>query len=127
MNPTISNEQFDKLVADALDSLPPFFLKRLENVEVVVEEWPSAELLRSVGLSEREDLLGLYEGIPLTERTSDYGMTTPDLITLFQFPIIAATDGSLAAIRQEVRQTVIHEIAHFFGISDERLIELDAY
>jgi predicted Zn-dependent protease with MMP-like domain len=127
MSWSISNEQFDELVAEALDSLPDYFLERLQNIEVVVAEWPSTATLRQMGMSNRLELLGLYEGVPLTERTSNYGLTPPDLITLFQRPIIAATDGSLDAVRAEVRHTVIHEIAHHFGISDERLWELGAY
>ncbi len=127
MSRSISNEQFDELVAEALDSLPEYFLERLQNIEVVVAEWPSTATLRQMGMANRLELLGLYEGVPLTERTSHYGLTPPDLITLFQRPIIAATDGSLDAVRAEVRHTVIHEIAHHFGISDERLWELGAY
>lgn len=127
MSRPLSNEQFDELVAEALDSLPDFFLERLQNIEVVVAEWPSTATLRQMGMANRLELLGLYEGVPLTERTSNYGLTPPDLITLFQRPIIAATDGSLDAVRAEVRHTVIHEIAHHFGISDERLWELGAY
>ena len=115
------------MAAEAIDNLPPFFLKRLENVAVVIEKRLSPRLLRELDVPPGDTLLGLYEGVPLTERTSDYGMVAPDLITLFQEPIIAATDGSEDAVRAEVRHTIIHEIAHFFGISDERLIELGAY
>jgi predicted Zn-dependent protease with MMP-like domain len=115
-------KQFDRLVVEALETLPPFFQEVMSNVELVVEDWPSPDQL---ALAEGEMLLGLYEGIPLTERYS-YNLVPPDVITLFQRPLEQSVD-SLDELRQEVRQTVIHEIAHHFGIDDDRLIELGAY
>lgn len=124
---TLTSEQFEELVAAAVDSLPPFFLEKMQNIEILVEAWPSRATMRRAGIPRGNLLLGLYEGIPLTQRTSGYMMVVPDVITLFQGPIeqVAGTDP--AAIREQVRRTVIHEIAHHFGISDERLIELGAY
>jgi predicted Zn-dependent protease with MMP-like domain len=123
----IPRAQFEELVIQALESLPPFFLDHIDNVEVLVDAWPSRADLREAGLEPGETLLGLYYGIPLTERTSAYNLAPPDTITLYQGPIEEASGGNLATIREQVRQTVIHEIAHYFGISDERLIELGAY
>lgn len=127
MNRLISDDEFEAMAAEAIDSLPPIFLQRLENVEIVVEKRPSAALLRELNVPPGNTLLGLYEGVPLTERTSDYGLVVPDLITLFQDPIVAATDGSREAVQAEIRHTIVHEVAHYFGISDERLHELGLY
>jgi predicted Zn-dependent protease with MMP-like domain len=120
-------DTFERLVVEALDSLPPFFQEKMSNVEVLVEDEPSAELLAEMEMDPAEDtLLGLYQGIPLTERYN-YNLVMPDTITLYQKPIEAVAGGDFGRIRAEVRQTVIHEIAHHFGIDDDRLIELGAY
>ena len=102
-----------------MDELPAAFLQRMENVDVVVEDWASREQLIGSGLGEGETLLGLYEGIPMPDRY-DYNLVLPDKITLFQRAIesICATDEEVVA---EVRATVVHEIAHHFGITDEDL------
>jgi predicted Zn-dependent protease with MMP-like domain len=118
---------FEQLVAEALDDLPPFFHERMDNVELLVRSWPTRADLDEVGLPAGFTLLGLYHGIPLTERTHGYNLVPPDTITLFQGPIEAAAGQNPEAIRAQVRRTVIHEIAHHFGISDERLRELGAY
>lgn len=122
-------DQFADLVAEALDSLPEMFLERLENIQVDIEEWPSRDDLESVGLGQRDrsSLLGLYHGIPLTERYTSSYMAFPDRVTIYQKPIEAACGDDDERIRQQVRHTVIHEIAHYYGITDERLEELGAY
>jgi predicted Zn-dependent protease with MMP-like domain len=117
---------FDTMVADALDDLPEAVASPLENVEVLVEDWPSAAQTASTGLSRGETLFGLYEGIPLTGRTSSYSLVLPDRITVFRGPILDAA-RTPAAVRRQVRLTVIHEIAHHFGIDDDRLADLGAY
>lgn len=98
----------------------------MENVEVVVATRPSLAQLQGVGLRPGQTLFGLYEGVPLTNRTSGYNMVLPDKITIFRQPIEAhcRTDEQ---VRRVVRRTVLHELAHHFGISDERLHELGAY
>ena len=98
----------------------------MENVEVLVKTWPSRDELRRAGVPSNHTLLGLYTGIPLTERTHAYGLVLPDTITLYQGPI-EDTAGRREEIVHVVRHTVIHEIAHHFGISDDRLRELGAY
>ena len=105
-----------------MEDLPPAFLKRLENVDVVVENWASREQLIGSGLDEQELLLGLYEGIPLPDRY-DYNLVLPDKITLFQRAIesICSTEEEVVT---EVRTTVVHEVAHHFGIDDQALHEL---
>lgn len=115
--------RFLSLVRRALDDLPSPYCDWIENVDVVVERRPSRRHLRSAGLGPGETLFGLYEGIPLTDRTSDYGLVLPDKITIFQEPLedSFADESELIA---EVRSTVLHELAHHFGISDEELERL---
>ena len=112
--------EFEKLVSDALEGLPPAIQGMLENVAVLVQLWPTREQLRANGMRRRDELLGLYEGTPLTERGSGYGMVPPDRVTIFQGPLEALVD-SQERLAKEVRDTVVHELAHHFGISDEDL------
>ena len=123
----LSLRQFEALVGGVLDELPPLFARALDNIVVRVRPWPSRHDLDAAGLEDGSLLLGLYHGIPLTERTGDYQMVAPDVISIYQGPIEQVTDGSAAAIRREIRITVLHEIAHYFGIDDDRLHELGAY
>ena len=111
--------EFESLVRRALERLPSEFLARMENVDVLVEDWPSDELMAESGLGPEDTLLGLYHGVPLTDREA-YNMALPDTITIFQGPIEEEC-GSPAEIVAEVRDTVVHEVAHHFGISDEQL------
>ena len=114
---------FEELVSEALDGLPASILEMLENVSVVVQEFPTREQILANGLSGKYDLLGLYEGTPLTERGSGYGMVLPDKITIFKGPLEAVSESG-EVLEREVRDTVVHELAHHFGISDEELEEL---
>jgi len=123
----IAPGKFEQLVAEALDDLPPFFQDKLDNVEVLVQSWPTPHDLRSVGLERGYTLLGLYHGVPLTERTQGYNLVTPDTVTLFQGPIELVAGDDHERIREQVRHTVVHEIAHHFGIDDDRLHQLGAY
>ena len=116
--PGPDQERFMVLVAEAVDTLPDWILGTLDNVEILVDDEPPA--------GER-DLLGLYHGIPLTDRGSNYTNVLPDTITLFSGPIIRQSRGGDERLRSIVRHTVAHEVAHHFGISDERLLEIDAY
>jgi predicted Zn-dependent protease with MMP-like domain len=123
---SIDQETFEKLVVRALAGLPAWVQAMLDNVEVTVAETPSLAQRRRMGLRPGETLLGLYEGVPQTRRTRSYGLVLPDKITLFRRPILAAcrTSGEVEA---RVRSVVLHELAHHFGIDDERLRELGAY
>ncbi len=125
----MKREEFEHLVEEALSSLPEEFLNALENIEVVVEDWPSREDLEQAGLDPhgRGSLLGLYHGVPLTERSVWYAGVEPDLITLYQRPIEMVAGGDPEAVRAQVRTTVLHEVGHYFGIDDERLEELGCY
>ena len=119
-------DQFDELVLSAIEDLPDPFLACLANVAIVVEEWPDRASLRAVGVRERENLLGLYQGIPQTERTHGYNLVMPDKISIYRRPILMRchTDPE---IRDLVQRVVRHEIAHHFGIDDDRLTEIGAY
>ncbi|MEN9937226.1 MAG: hypothetical protein RLZZ387_3805 [Chloroflexota bacterium] len=116
---------FEVIVAEALDTLPPEFARHLENVEIHIALRPDRYQRRAAGIKPWQTIYGLYEGVPLTEREGG-GPLLPDTITIFQEPLTRDFSGR-DALREEVRRTVLHEIAHFFGISDERLRELDAY
>jgi predicted Zn-dependent protease with MMP-like domain len=108
---------FEDLVDDAVASLPDDLRAFMSNVAVVVEDEPPAGL----------PLLGLYQGVPLTSRTSSYAAVPPDKITIYRGPLERLTGGDPERLRGQVRRVVLHEIAHHFGISDERLRELDRY
>lgn len=110
----VSPEDFEALVATALDTIPPELATVMDNVVVLVAEEPPGE---------DRDLLGLYEGTPLTERDSWYAGVLPDRITLFRQPLLRVC-RSQDDIIDEVRVTVVHEVAHHFGIDDDRLHEL---
>lgn len=118
--------EFERLVAQAFEDLPDVFKQRIENVAIIVEDWPDREALRLAGVRRRASLLGFYHGVPLTERTHDYGLVPPDKISIYRYPIMmqASAKDSLHAL---VRRVLLHEIAHYFGVDDERLHELGAY
>ncbi len=119
----LDRKRFEKIVAEALDELPEEIGEALSNIYVVVEQWPSEETIREMNMRSRHELLALYEGIPLTERNTDYGAVLPDKITIFQGPI-QAMGSSLPELIDEIKIAVVHEVAHHFGIEDERLHEL---
>ena len=114
-------KRFSQLVSRALDNLPDEFLDIMDNVEVLVEDYPTPVQHRG---SKRTELLGLYEGVPLTERDTHYGLVLPDKITIFQKPIegICKTDSEIV---DQVEKTVRHEIAHHFGMTDAQLDEIE--
>lgn len=106
----------EQAVAEALESLPPALRDRLSNVEVVVEDEPP----------DGRPLLGLYQGVPLTRRGSSYS-ALPDKISIYRGPIERLYGADLDVLARQVRRVVLHEVAHHFGISDERLVEIDRY
>ncbi|MDD9205534.1 metallopeptidase family protein [Georgenia sp. 10Sc9-8] len=113
-------DEFEDAVSDALDLIPVELAERMDNVVVLVEEEPSPEQLAGM----EEDLLGIYEGTPLTERDSWWAAgSLPDRITIFRGPTLRVCDSPEDVV-EEVAVTVVHEIAHHFGIDDERLHEL---
>jgi predicted Zn-dependent protease with MMP-like domain len=116
-DPLDTAERFEGYAQGALDSLPSDLQARMSNVEIVVEDEPPPG----------QRLLGLYQGVPLTRRNSYYGGVLPDKITIYRGPLIRLYAHDAELLRREVRRVVLHEVAHHFGISDERLIEIDRY
>ena len=108
----MSPEEFEALVAEALDGIPDEFARYLENVSVVVEDEP-----------DEEGLYGLYQGIPLSERSHDFAAALPDRISIYRGPLVRDF-RSRAQIRRQIRLTVVHEIAHFFGLDERRIRRL---
>ena len=115
----MNDEEFEKLVGEALDSLPEEFAKKLKNVGVTFENWPNPAQIAKLRLNRRSLLFGLYEGIPLTKRSNFTGVM-PDKITIFKYPILMVS-RSPEDVRERVRRVVIHEIGHHFGLSDQQL------
>jgi len=110
---------FEQLVREAIETIPEDFLKIMTNVDFHVRRWPLKRHLEGAGLGRGETLLGLYEGVPLTTGF-DGNMMPPDIITIFQGPIeeVCSTPDE---VREQVRVTIVHEVAHYFGISDAEL------
>ena len=119
----MDQDAFARLVAEALDALPPEIAGMMDNVEVVVEPYPTRAQRRAGGVGPGRLLLGLYEGVPRTHRTAHYGLVLPDKITIFQGPIEAYC-RTPEEIREQVRRTIVHEVAHHFGIGDEQLRQM---
>lgn len=116
----MTRNEFEELVKEALDSLPEEFAKKLDNVEVVVGEWPTREQLLAGRVKPGMTLFGLYQGIPQTQR-SQYFEVLPDKITIFAGPILMLLGNNLEAVKDQVRKTVMHEIGHHFGMSDAQI------
>ncbi len=120
----LTQKEFEELVVLALRRLPKFFKKKMKNVDVVVEDRASRELLLEMGLRSPSELLGLYQGVPLDRRGFYYGNVLPDKITLFQIPIELMCKTK-EEVEEKVREVVMHEIGHYFGLEEDRLRELE--
>jgi predicted Zn-dependent protease with MMP-like domain len=118
----ISANQFEKLVDDGLKLIPAEIRRLMNNVQLVIEDAPSDALLDDLGVPEDETIYGLYEGVPLTERTTEYG-AFPDRIIIYRRPLLEDFDDP-EELRYEVARTVVHEVGHHFGIDEDRLAEL---
>jgi predicted Zn-dependent protease with MMP-like domain len=119
----MERKAFEKLVHEAVRDLPAEFRKKLENVAIIVEDYPYERLIQQMGLSPDDTLFGLYEGVPLTERGFFEQPLYPDRILIFQRAIEEECD-SPEEIKEELKTTLVHEVAHFFGIDDDHLEEL---
>jgi len=117
--------KFEELVAAAVDDLPDELADKMENVDVVVQDWATSDQLRRARLRRGYMLLGLYEGVPRTVRGQGYGMVPPDKITIFQKPIEEKCRQENIEVATEIGEVVRHEIAHHFGISDARLEQIE--
>ncbi len=115
----LGRSAFERLVEEALDGLPEQVAEMLENVAVVVEEEPDGETLAELGMEADEELMGLYLGVPITARDSQY-QALPDRIAIYRGPVLRLC-GSRREVVREVRDTVVHELGHYFGLEDEEM------
>jgi predicted Zn-dependent protease with MMP-like domain len=120
----VTRQEFTRLVEEALDDIPPRFREAMKNIAIVVEDEPSPELLAEMELEPPDSLYGLYQGTPLTDRGWGYGNTLPDRVTLFQGPIEEDSEDAEDVIVC-VAETLIHEIGHYFGLSEEEIEEIE--
>ncbi len=120
----LTRKEFEEAVVAALKRLPKFIKEKMENVDVVVEDRAPQDLVTEMGLHSPSELLGLYQGVPLDRRGFYYGNVLPDKITLFQVPIESICKTK-EEVKEKVREVVIHEVGHYFGLDDEKLRELE--
>jgi predicted Zn-dependent protease with MMP-like domain len=120
---SITFEDFQIYVSEALETMPETIKQMMSNVAVTVAEYPTAAQKQSVGLRPGYELYGLYQGVPLTQRTSYYGMVAPDRITIFMYPMVIHYPTP-EGIRRQVQKTVLHEIGHHFGMTEKQLRDL---
>lgn len=120
----MDREKFETLVVEAIDNLPLEFRNKLENVDVIVEDWPTSRQLKEVKLSHRSQLLGLYEGVPQINRGRGYGLVPPDKISIFRKPIEGQCHSN-EEIGVKITEVVCHEIAHHFGIDERTLRSIE--
>ena len=121
----MTRERFRELVAEAIDTIPRRFAQEVKNLAIVVEDEPSPELLAEMEMGPDDVLFGLYQGTPLPERRWDYGNTLPDRITLFQAAIEDECEGDEDCIVGEIGETLIHELGHYFGMSEDEIMEIE--
>jgi predicted Zn-dependent protease with MMP-like domain len=120
----MTRERFEKLVGEAMALIPKRFRLEMKNIAVVVEDEPSAELLDEMEIEPPDSLYGLYQGTPLPERTWGYGNTLPDRVTLFRKPIEEDSEDE-DEVRAVIGETLIHEVGHYFGLSEEEIEEIE--
>ncbi|HEX6164817.1 MAG TPA: metallopeptidase family protein [Vicinamibacterales bacterium] len=121
----MTRESFRALVEEAIDTIPLKFARHIRNVAIVIEDEASGDLMDEMDLDDPGDLLGLYQGTPLTERGPGYGNVLPDRITLFQRSIEEECAGDEDEIVVAIGETLIHEIGHYFGMSEEQIMEIE--
>jgi predicted Zn-dependent protease with MMP-like domain len=117
----MTRARFEQLVADAIRTIPKQFRDHMRNIAVVVEDEPDDELLDEMGIEPPDTLLGLYQGTPLTERSWDHGNSLPDRVVLYQFPIEDASEDDDDDVVVAIGETLIHEVGHYFGLSEDEL------
>jgi predicted Zn-dependent protease with MMP-like domain len=121
----MTREQFRQLVEEAIDTIPPKFAREIRNVAIVIEETPGPEVLEEMEMEPGDTILGLYQGVPLPERQSTHGNTLPDMITLYQRTIEEECDGDEDEIVVAIGETLIHELGHYFGLSEEEIMDIE--
>ena len=123
----MTRREFETIVEGVLEELPKEFKDKLQNIDIVIEEELDMEAVKRLGLGAKGRLLGLYQGVPLKDRTHYYGMVMPDKITLYKQNIERSCEAGGSDIREEIKHIIHHEVAHHFGISDKRLKDLGIY
>ncbi len=121
----MTRERFQRLVTEAVTLIPKRFRREMKNLALVVEDEPSSELLSEMEIEPPDSLYGLYQGVPLPERTWAFGNSLPDRITIFQRPIEEECDGDEDEVRAVIGETLIHEVGHYFGMSEEEIEEIE--
>jgi predicted Zn-dependent protease with MMP-like domain len=121
----MNREQFERLVVEAMTLIPKRFRREMKNLAVVVEDEPSPALLAEMEIEPPDTLYGLYHGTPLTERTWGHGNALPDRISIYRIPIEEDCDGDEDEIRAQIGETLIHEVGHYFGLSEEEIEEIE--
>lgn len=120
----ISDEQFADFISRAMDEMPEQYMKHLNNIAITYADTPSMEQAHKLRLRGDQLLLGLYEGIPLPQRGAGYNLVLPDKITLFKLPIMAVTHDE-ASFYKQIKHTLWHEIAHFYGLDHDKIHEIE--
>lgn len=123
--PVVDRNSFERLVAKALAALPARFRGKLDNVQIVVEDWPDRDTMRRAGIRHPAQLLGFYHGVPQAKRTHNYGLVLPDKISIYHRPIEMRSRTEEEA-RAMIQRVLRHEIAHHFGLSEEELRKIGA-
>lgn len=121
--PELTDDQFDALITRAMDELPQEYIKGLDNVAIVYADWPDERQAKKSGLRKHDLLLGLYEGIPLPARGAGYNLVLPDKITLFKQSILRVVRDE-DELFEQIKRTLWHEIAHYYGLGHDRIDEL---
>lgn len=121
---TVDDKAFEKIVAGAIDAIPTKYAKHIKNLAFVVEDEPSPAQRQKLQLRDHQTLFGLYEGVPLTGRSSNYNMVLPDKITVFKRPIEWSANNHDELV-QKVKDTIWHEVAHYYGLGHGRIHELE--
>lgn len=122
---SINDEEFDAIISQAMDELPQEYIKRLDNVLITYEDQPTPDQRAKLKLRCDQTLFGLYEGVPLTKRGNGYTFVLPDKITIFKLPILSQSQD-MQSFKAQVKHTLWHEIAHYFGLDHDRIHHLES-
>lgn len=120
----LKRAQFEEAIEEALALLPPLLREKMENIEIILEDWPSQEVMEEMGVTSPYELLGLYHGVPRPARGFHYNLALPDIITIYQGPIEDSCRHT-RDLKYLIRDVLYHEIGHYYGFSEEELARLE--
>jgi predicted Zn-dependent protease with MMP-like domain len=123
----MTRSRFEQLVTEAMTLIPKRFRREMRNLAVIVDDDPHPSLLDDMGIEPPDTLFGLYQGTPLPERSAGHGNSLPDVITLYQLPIEEECDGDEDEVRAVIGETLIHEVGHYFGLSEEEIEAIEEH